>query len=244
MPTPPVRSLTGSVVAVVGAGGGLGSAVARSLAARGATLVLAGPHEDRLAAVGISGATLVPLDLRDSRAGDRLVAAVEAMPGGRLDGVVNAAGRVAFGSLTDTDDVVIEELFLLNVLGPLWLARRTIPLLQASKGFLVNISAVVAEQPMAGMAAYSATKGALTAADRALGKELRRLGIHVCDARPPHTETGLATRPLAGAAPRLPTGLDPAAVAERIVTGIESGESEIPAAAFSGDAEGERGPSA
>jgi cyclic-di-GMP-binding biofilm dispersal mediator protein len=50
--------------------------------------------------------------------------------------------------------------------------------------------------------------------------------------RPPHTETGLATRPLAGTAPRLPEGLDPEVVAARVVAAIEAGEREVPAANF------------
>jgi cyclic-di-GMP-binding biofilm dispersal mediator protein len=225
------RALGGAVVAVVGASGGLGAPIARALAQRGAHLVLAGPHIDRLAALEITGAVAVEIDLRDTGAGDRL-AATALQRHGRLDGVVNAAGIVAFGSLTDTDDVVVEELFLTNVVGPLWLLRRLVPLLADSKGFVVNISAVVAEQPQANMAVYSATKAALTAADRALARELRRSGIHVCDARPPHTETGLASRPLAGQPPRLPAGLHPDPVAARIVTATEQGESELASAQF------------
>lgn len=224
------RSLDGAVVAVIGTGG-LGAPVARALTGRGASLVLAGPHRERLAAAGVAGAELVELDLRDSRAGDALVAAARARHG-RLDGVVNCAGLVAFGPLVELDDVDLEELFLVNVIGPLWLARRVVEPLRATGGFLVNVSAVVAEQPLPGMAAYAATKAALTAADRALARELRRVGVHVCDVRPPHTETGLATRPLAGTAPRLPQGLDPAVVAERIVAAIEADEDEVPAAAF------------
>lgn len=225
------RDLSGAVVAVVGAGGGLGAPLARTLAARGCQLLLAGPHLDRLATVGIEGAELVELDLREAAAGDRLVtASTERF--GRLDGVVNAAGIVAFGPLEELDDVVIEELFMVNVMGPLWLMRRLVPALRASQGFVLNISAVVAEQPMADMATYSATKAALTAADTALGRELRRAGVSVCDARPPHTETGLVTRPLAGRAPRLPTGLDPQVVADRIVAAVEAGETDVPASAF------------
>jgi short-subunit dehydrogenase len=227
----PTRPLEGAVVAVIGAGGGLGAPIARALAARRASLVLAGPHVDKLHALGLAGADVVEADLRDTAAGDRVVAAALARHG-RLDGVVNAAGIVAFGGLADHDDITIEELFLTNVVGPLWLLRRAIPALSASRGFVVNISAVVAEAPLAGMAVYSATKAALTAADRALARELRRVGIAVCDARPPHTETGLATRPLAGTAPTLPTGLDPTRVAERIVRAIESGEAEVPASSF------------
>jgi short-subunit dehydrogenase len=219
------RSLSGAVVAVVGASGGLGAPIARRLAERGATLILAGPHPERISALDIEGAVTVELDIRDPAAGDALVAAAE--PLGRLDGVVNAAGVAAFGALAETDDSVIEELFVINVVGPLWLTKRVLPLLTSSKGFLVNISAVLAEAPMADMAAYSATKAALTAADRALVKELRRTGVTVCDVRPPHTETGLASRPIAGEAPKLPNGLDPEQVAARMVEAIEAGEREV-----------------
>ena len=121
---------------------------------------------------------------------------------------------------------------LTNVLGPLWLMRAALPALTESRGFIANISAVVAEQPLAGMAAYAASKAALTAADRALARELRAAGISVTDARPPHTETGLADRPIAGTAPRLSEGLQPEAVARRIVAAITAGEREIPAEAF------------
>ena len=145
---------------------------------------------------------------------------------------MNAAGIVAFGSLIETDDVVIEDLFLTNVLGPLWLIRAALPALTEAHGFVANISAVVAEQPLPGMVAYAASKAALTAASRALTRELRAAGITVTDARPPHTETGLATRPIAGVAPRLPQGLEPDAVARRIIAAIEAGEREVPADGF------------
>ena len=95
------RSLDGAVVAVIGAGGGLGAPTARLLAARGARLVLAGPHVDRLAAVGVADAALVSLDLRAPDAGEDLVAAAMTRYG-QLDGVVNAAGIVAFGPLGST----------------------------------------------------------------------------------------------------------------------------------------------
>ena len=204
------RTLDGAVVAVVGTGG-LGRALATALAAHGATVVVAGR----------SGAVDVPLDLTDADAGAALVEHVTRTHGG-LDGVVIAAGVVAFGELADTEDVVVEELLLTNAMGPLWLAKRVMPALRDSKGFLVNISGMVAATPMPGMAAYSASKAAAAAGLAALRKELRRAGVLVCDVQPPHTETGLATRPLAGTAPRLPQGLEPEVVAERIVAAIEA----------------------
>ena len=225
------RELQGAVVAVVGASGGLGSAVCAELTARGATVVACGPHPDRIVAAGVVAASVVEVDLRDPSAGDALVAALSDL-GGRLDGLVNAAGVVAFGDLVDTDDAVIEELFLTDVVGPLWLLKRVVPLLAESKGFVAQLSAVVAEQPMAGMAAYSSAKAALTAADTALVRELRRKGITVCDVRPPHTETGLAGRPIAGEAPRLKDGLEPASVAAAVVGAIAAGATEVPAVTF------------
>ena len=83
------------------------------------------------------------------------------------------------------------------------------------------------------MAAYSASKAAAWAAMSAAARELRRRRIDVIDARPPHTETGLATRPLAGVAPKMPQGLTPDEVASRIVAAVVAGERDLPAESFS-----------
>jgi NAD(P)-dependent dehydrogenase (short-subunit alcohol dehydrogenase family) len=222
--------LSGLVVAVVGASGELGSRIARGAAERGAHLVLVGRDENRLHGI-LDGATVVLGDVSDAGLGDRVVAAAVERHGG-LDGVVNAAGVVAFGPLLDTDDAVIEELFLTNVLGPLFLVRRVVPALAERRGFVVQLSAVVAETPLPGMAAYAASKAALTAADRALARELRRSGVDVVDVRPPHTETGLAGRPLAGTAPTLPRGIDPDDVARIVLDAIEGGRPELASTDF------------
>ena len=156
------RSLAGASIVVTGASGGLGGCIARQLADDGARLTMVARDSGKLESLGIDAVT-VAADLRDAETGRRIVAAAVAA-NDRLDGVVNAAGVVAFGSLADTDDEVIEDLFLTNVLGPLWLMRAAIPALTETRGFIANISAVVAEQPLAGMAAYAASKAALTAA--------------------------------------------------------------------------------
>jgi len=209
------------VVAVVGGTGGLGRPITDALRRRSATVVTASR----------SGGADVQLDLRDSTAGDVLVDYVKSAHH-HLDGVVVAAGIVAFGDLVDTDDVTIEELLLTNTMGPLWLAKRVAPMLEESQGFFVNISGVVAETPMPTMAAYSASKAAASAATIALTKEWRRRKIRVIDARPPHTETGLSTRPLDGTAPKMPEGLAPEVVAERIVDAIIGGERELSGSDF------------
>jgi short-subunit dehydrogenase len=148
-----------------------------------------------------------------------------------LTGVVNAAGVVAFGSVGDLDDDTLDEVLLLDLVAPIRLARAALEVLPEG-GFIVQVSAVVAEKAMPGMAAYSAAKAGLTAFDAALGTELRRRRVRVLDVRPPHTETGLATRPVAGEAPRLPQGLAPDAVAERIVRAVADDERDLPSAAF------------
>lgn len=204
----------------MGATGVLGSAIASVLEARGATVLRAGRR---------GGDVIV--DLHDADAGDRIVAHARERFG-RLDGVVIAAGVVAFGPVAEADDAVTEELFLTNAIGPLWLARRTLPALAETRGFLAQITGVVASEPMPGLAAYSASKAAAAAALAALAREARRSGVSVHDLQPPHTETGLADRPLAGAAPRMPRGLEPDAVAERIVAALERGEVRVLAADF------------
>ena len=224
------REIDGARIAVIGASGALGSLVARELAGRGARLLLVGRDRERLEALGID-APVVVAEVGDATAGDTIVEAARAAYDG-LDGLINAAGVVAFGPLADTPDEVIEELFLTNVVGPLFLVRRLLPLLQESQGFVLQISAVVAERALPGMAAYSASKAALSSVATALRTELRRARVAVYDVRPPHTETGLATRPLSGQAPSLTQGLAPEAVARRIVDALAAGEHDLGAEAF------------
>ncbi|MFZ4584283.1 MAG: SDR family NAD(P)-dependent oxidoreductase [Acidimicrobiia bacterium] len=219
MPASP-RSLTDAAVAVVGASGGLGHALCSDLEARGAQVLRVG-HTSGDCAV----------DVRDPEAGSVIVDAAR-QRFGLLDGVVIASGRVGFGALADTDPAALEELFLVDALGPLWLAQAVLPALIETCGFLVNISGVVAEAPIANLAAYCAAKAAVSSGFGAMAREVRRHGVLVMDARPPHTETGLATRPMFGTAPRFPEGLAPTAVAARIIDGIASGTAELPAAAF------------
>jgi short-subunit dehydrogenase len=229
-----MSELTDSHVLVVGATGGLGAAVARRLAESGARLTLSGRSTDRLAAlaaelgdrvVGTSSADVTMPDVPD-----QLVRAAHTTQG-RLDGVVYAAGVVAFGEVVDLDDDVLDQLVLVNLIAPIRFTRALAQVLPAG-GFIATLSAVVAEQPQKGMAAYSATKAGVTAFDRAAAAELRRRGIRLIDIRPTHTETGLASRPIAGQPPRLPAGGSPENVADRIVAAIINDEKDVPAAAF------------
>lgn len=228
-----MATLAGAHVLVVGATGGLGAPLSRQLAARGAVLTLAGRSAEKLAALadelGDQVLDTVTGDLTAVDLPNRLVTDAQARK--PLSGVVFAAGVVAFGDLADLDDDVLDQLVLVNLLAPIRLARAAAAVLPAG-GFLATISAVVAEQPAKGMAAYSATKAGLTAFDRAIAGELRRRQIRVLDIRPTHTETGLANRPIAGQSPRLPAGAEPDAVAMRIVAAIADDERDLPSSAF------------
>ena len=228
----PSIDLTNASVVVLGGSGALGSRIAGRLAARGTRVTLSARDQARLEAVSatIPGSTIAPFDLRDpAQASVPIDAAIAA--NGRVDGIVNAAGIVAFGPLADTDASVIDEVVDVDLTGPLRVYREAV--LRMDSGFIVNLTGVVASMPTAGMATYSAAKAGLAAATTALARELRREGILVIDAQPPHTETGLVDRAIAGTAPALPEGLSPDAVADRIVAGIEAGERSLPADAFS-----------
>ncbi len=236
MPTTSPVSLSGLPVLVTGAAGGLGSRIARRLGDAGARLTLVGRDLAALDALGVDGATTVSVDLTTPDGPARAVEAAVSAHGG-LAGVVHAAGVVAFGSLHEVDDDTVDELFLINALAPLRLLRAAHgPLTEAARehgdAFVVTISGVVAEKPTAGMAAYSASKAASWGLAAAAAGELRRAKVRVIDAHPPHTETGLATRPVAGSAPALPEGLAADDVADRVVAAIRDGERDLPTSAF------------
>ncbi len=221
--------LAGASVLLVGATGGLGQAIGAEAARRGALLTLVARSNATLNQLDLPGAR-VALDLRSPEA---CAAAVQATTEqhGRLDVVINAAGVVAFGNVDELSIDTMEELFLTNAFLPIMLARAALPQLQPG-GAIVNISGVIAETNLPGMAAYGASKAAVRAFDQALAREARRRNVRVLDARPPHTETGLAQHPLAGTAPRMPQGLAPAHVARVICDALEAGTPDLPSTAF------------
>jgi cyclic-di-GMP-binding biofilm dispersal mediator protein len=204
---------------VVGATGGIGGHLARELAGAGVRLVVSGRASATLETIASeTGAVAIPTDLRRPEAAGSLVTrAVRHLDG--LDGMVNAAGVVAFGDVVALDDAVLDELVAVDLVAAIRLTRAAARHMNAG-GVILNVSAIVAEMPTAGMAAYSAVKAGLTAFDVAAARELRRAGIRLINVRPPHTETGLANRPIAGEAPALSEGRDPADVARRIVAAL------------------------
>ena len=218
------RDLQGMHIVVVGATGVLGSKIAAHLSQAGVKVSGIVRNADHLDSATVSRHVIT--DITNSAS---LRAAFEQLA--PFDGVINAAGVVAFGNITEVHDKTLTDLFAINSIAPIVMLRESAPHI-TTDGFFLNISAVVAQQPMAGMAAYSASKAAVWGAMIAATRELRRQQIEVIDARPPHTETGLADRPVAGVAPKLPTGLEPDAVAARLVTAIKDGERDLPVEAF------------
>jgi cyclic-di-GMP-binding biofilm dispersal mediator protein len=221
----PTFDLNGKRVLVIGGSGRLGSLIGAELQQRGATVLATGRYDSRLEP---PESNALAFDLRSDDPGTLIGQTLGRLGG--LDGIVNAAGVVAFGPLEELSDRALDELVTTNFVAPLRVLREAVPHLEG--GFWVSITGVVAEQPVGGMAAYSAVKAGLSAATRALTRELRRKKIHVLDARPPHTETGLATRPIEGNPPALPTGLNPDDVARRIVDGLVAGERELSSTQF------------
>ena len=121
---------------------------------------------------------------------------------GGLDALVVAVGVAGFGPAMDADPAVVEELFAVNALGPMNLVRAASRHLSEG-GTVVVLSAILADAPTAGMADYSAAKSALAAWLGVVRREQRR-AFSVIDVRPPHLDTELDSRALAGAPPPLP----------------------------------------
>jgi len=217
----------GARLLIVGAAGVLGARVAHALASRDARLALTGRDADRLDSVAReTGAVCTfKLDVIDTTAcGDVVRGAVDDLGG--LDAVVVAHGLAAFGAAADTDEAVAEELLTVNTLAVMALARAALGQL-SDGGVLCVVTAVLADMPMAGMAAYSASKAATSAYLSAVRREVRRSGVQVFDVRPPHMDTGLVDRAITGEPPRLPTGHDLDDVVEHLVRGLEEGKREL-----------------
>ncbi|MCD0480863.1 SDR family NAD(P)-dependent oxidoreductase [Streptacidiphilus sp. ASG 303] len=212
----------GARVLVVGATGVIGGAIAAALAARGASLAVAGRDEARLAraAERFGGCPARRCEAYDLDGCAALGAwAAEGLSG--LDGVVVTVGSAAFGKAARTPDAVAEHLATVNALAPMAVLRGALDVL--GPGSAVGaVTGVVAERPQPGMADYSASKAMLSAWLDAVRRE-QRARTSVLDARLPHLDTGFAGRAVAGEPPRMPAGADLDAVVAAVVRGLETG---------------------
>lgn len=217
--------ISGSRILLAGATGVIGGKLAEALSDRGAALFLAGRNAESLGAIGerLESGT-IGLDYSEP---DSVSAAVEAAVAdlGGLDAVIVATGAVAFGGARDLDPEVLTRLIEANATGPMHLISDSLAQLEPG-GSIVAITAVVAEFPTAGMAAYSASKASLAAFLTALRREVRRQFI-VLEVSPGHMETGFASRALAGEPPAMPEGEDVDELVRVIVEAIVEGRREI-----------------
>ncbi len=212
---------------MAGATGVLGGGVARALHREGARLALAGRDGAALAALAaeLGGAPTATFDANDlGRCAEAVAEAADALGG--LDLLVVAIGVAAFGPGDATDDDVTAQLLAVNTTAPMALVRAALPRIDRG-GAVAVLTAILADYPTAGMAAYSASKAGLSAWLTALRPEQRRRGVTVFDIRPPHVETGLADRAIAGTAPAMKAGATVDEVVGLIVDGIRDGRREL-----------------
>ena len=156
-----------ATVLVTGASSGIGESLARAWARRGATLVLAARDEAALTRVAreverAGGRAIVqPADV--TREADRVRVVERAKETGRLDVLVNNAGRGYYGSIARIDTGELEALFALNVVAPLRLAQLSLDPLTRCGGTIVMMSSVAGVVAAPRLGAYAATKFALEA---------------------------------------------------------------------------------
>ena len=231
-----MSELTGRNILVVGASGALGSEFARQLSTQGASVIATSSSSDSVANIPAEAVSKFVLNLEDHGSIDGFVNQLT-NSGVTVDGVVLAAGEVAFGSAAETPSAITERLMKVNFLGQVSAVSSLLPMLEQSAAtnrepFVVSISGVIAETPMAGLSSYSASKTALHGYATAATRELRRAGIRWIDARPGHTETGLAGRAIFGVAPAFAAGLKTEDVVARIVRAIREDEKDLPSGSF------------
>lgn len=183
-------SLEGRIALVTGAARGLGFAIARRLAAGGATVWLNGRDPTALDAaaerIGDS-ARPIAFDIADDAASADAFARIEREGG--LDILVNNAGARDRRGMAELDREAVRAILDTNLVAPFDLARRAAPLMRArGYGRIVNITSIAAEIAR-GDAAYTASKGGLAALTRAFAAELGGDGITVNSVAPGYFAT-------------------------------------------------------
>jgi len=174
--------LTGMTALVTGASGGIGSAIARGLAAHGARLALSGSNADKLdafaAELGGDHVTLA-CDLSDPAAVDALVPrAVEALGG--LDILVNNAGITRDNLAMRMKDDEWSDVIRVNLEAAFRLCRAAAkPMMKARFGRMISITSVVGATGNPGQANYAASKAGLVGMSKALAAELASRNITV-----------------------------------------------------------------
>jgi NADP-dependent 3-hydroxy acid dehydrogenase YdfG len=203
------EDLNGTVALVTGASSGIGEAAARSLAGRGAAVVIAARRKDRLdelaARIGDAGGRVlaVEADITSRPQADELVGRTVGELG-RLDTLVNNAGVMLLGPTVDAPLEEWERMLAVNVQGLLYCAHAALPHLLAAAADgprrvadLVNISSVAGRTTRNGSAVYNLTKHGVGAFSEALRQEVtgRHVRVSLVEPGAVATELRLHNRP-------------------------------------------------
>ena len=189
------KKLTGKVAVVTGASKGIGAAIARSLAAEGAAVVVnyasskAGAERVAADIAGQGGkAVTVQATVATKTEIDRLFAETR-KAFGPLDILVNNAGIYEFSPLEGITEEHFHKQFDLNVLGLLLTTQEAVKQFGPAGGSIINISSSASTLTPPNTSVYSATKGAVDAVTRSLAKELGPRKIRVNAINPGMVET-------------------------------------------------------
>ncbi|HZG09199.1 MAG TPA: 3-oxoacyl-[acyl-carrier-protein] reductase [Allosphingosinicella sp.] len=174
--------LTGMTGLVTGASGGIGSAIARALAAQGARLAVSGSNEEKLEAFrsGLGGDHVaLAANLSDAAAVDGLVPrAVEAL--GKIDILINNAGVTRDNLAMRMKDEEWGDVIRINLEATFRLARAALkPMMRARHGRIISITSVVGATGNPGQANYAASKAGVVGMSKALAQEVASRGITV-----------------------------------------------------------------
>ena len=187
--------LTGKVAVVTGASKGIGAAIAVSLGAEGAAVVVnyasskTGADKVVAAITGAGGkAIAVQADVSKQADISKLFSETK-KAFGKVDVLVNNAGVYEFSPLENVTEEHFHKQFNLNVLGLLLTTQEAVKHFPTTGGSVVNISSVVGRHPVASASVYSATKGAVDAITKSLAKELGPKKIRVNSLNPGMIET-------------------------------------------------------
>ena len=178
--------LKGKVAIVTGATKGIGRAIAESLAAAGAQVVITARHEDEIAkavaelnAKGDGSASGFVCDVRDYEQVKSVFAKVAEQLGG-VDILVNNAGIGIFAPVESMDVADFRAVLETNVCGVFYCCHEAIPIMkQRGGGYIFNVSSLAGANAHPKMAAYNASKFGLNGFSEALMQEVRHDGIKV-----------------------------------------------------------------
>ncbi|WOX06869.1 SDR family oxidoreductase [Microbulbifer pacificus] len=218
-------------ILLTGASGGIGHALAHSLAARGHRLLLQGRNKMALEQLCNSlpdahRHLVVPADLLDPQQRLELLRTCRSLPGG-VDVLINNAGVARFALLGDTDDAAMRSILETNLLVPMALTRDLLALLQQSKqGAVINIGSAFGHIGHPGFSIYGASKSGLHGFTEALRRELGDSRVRVHYLAPRAVDTSLNTDAVVGLNRALGNHADsPQLVAEQCVALLEGGRS-------------------